>query len=974
MNCYHRKVVIDILDGILKFKTKMDTDGVDNGSKNISSKMLKIKNDIANTQAQASKLRRELEEMAKTPLDTSRSNALKEKIADIRAELRQAGKDYEDVVDTIRRLSTGPLSGKFDEKGFNARMAKSPEVKAAEERLDTLNAKLKKYEALLISAQKTEMRTTQADTGAYQEKQQRLNELNGRLGIYQAQLRETEQAEVSAAKGVKAFSKGTSSARNVCSILNKSLKNCVSMLGRVASAGITAARSGLSKASNGVKALVFHTKTANNHLKVLQNGFKKLRRMGLALIGIRGLMAGIRQMVSSALENNEKLKTQLTATKGVIGEMLTPAITFLANALQTVVSLADRVFQLFTGTSAIARYNAKQMKKMADEQNKAAKSAKKQKDSLASFDQLNVMQQDSSDSNSGADAAVTLKRIATPFDGFITRLTNLFKKGKFEALGQLIADKINKGMKSINWNKIRSTAKKWANNIASFLNGFIEKINWKLLGKTLANGYMTAIDFLYTFIKKLKWTKLGKSIADFLNGGIKNIEWDKVGQTLGSGITALLNLAYGFVSRFDWKNFGTSIHTFIKNAFESINWKTLRDVIILGVNGLVAAAIVAIGNPDFSLLGANTAQALINMLNGISWVDISQLFTTLITGALDFVDGFVLSIDWKTLGDKIVESFKKFFGKDGDGSNIISKMIQTFIDTVCGLLTTLDEITVSIDWENLGDEMAKNFTIDTSDNAWQNMLGRVCGNIVDAVLELINGFLSDNSTADKLADGVEALMKNVPWKKILIDTLSVLINVGSWLIQLAGDLIDKFCKGLATGFSDGEDDPELNQAIEGLGKAIGNLFITALEALCKILVNAIPNFVLGLGKTLVNLLAFPLKAVLGDEWYAGIENDLWGKNSLKVDIPVKFPRLASGTVVPANYGEFLSVLGDNKREPEVVSPLSTMKQAFLEAMQEAGGFGGNPSIQIISPNGEQLFKIVRSENQKYTNRAGHSAF
>ena len=44
------------------------------------------------------------------------------------------------------------------------------------------------------------------------------------------------------------------------------------------------------------------------------------------------------------------------------------------------------------------------------------------------------------------------------------------------------------------------------------------------------------------------------------------------------------------------------------------------------------------------------------------------------------------------------------------------------------------------------------------------------------------------------------------------------------------------------------------------------------------------------------------------------------------DIP-QIPRLAQGTVVPANYGEFLAVLGDNKREAEVVSPISIIEEA-----------------------------------------------
>lgn len=59
------------------------------------------------------------------------------------------------------------------------------------------------------------------------------------------------------------------------------------------------------------------------------------------------------------------------------------------------------------------------------------------------------------------------------------------------------------------------------------------------------------------------------------------------------------------------------------------------------------------------------------------------------------------------------------------------------------------------------------------------------------------------------------------------------------------------------------------------------------------------------------------------------------------------PALARGAVIPPNR-EFMAVLGDNKRETEVVSPLSTMKQAMLEALKEAGGAGGEINITVES--------------------------
>ena len=79
-----------------------------------------------------------------------------------------------------------------------------------------------------------------------------------------------------------------------------------------------------------------------------------------------------------------------------------------------------------------------------------------------------------------------------------------------------------------------------------------------------------------------------------------------------------------------------------------------------------------------------------------------------------------------------------------------------------------------------------------------------------------------------------------------------------------------------------------------------------------------------------------------------------------IDVP-QIPRLATGTVVPANFGEFTAILGDNKREPEIVSPLSSMKQAFLEALAESGysgGSGGYINNTIVLPDGSVLLRVV----------------
>lgn len=75
----------------------------------------------------------------------------------------------------------------------------------------------------------------------------------------------------------------------------------------------------------------------------------------------------------------------------------------------------------------------------------------------------------------------------------------------------------------------------------------------------------------------------------------------------------------------------------------------------------------------------------------------------------------------------------------------------------------------------------------------------------------------------------------------------------------------------------------------------------------------------------------------------------------------RIPALATGTVVPPNR-EFLAMLGDNKNETEVVSPLSTMKQAMMEALAENGG-GGEQVFHLYIDGKQVAVQVVKHVNQ-----------
>ena len=122
------------------------------------------------------------------------------------------------------------------------------------------------------------------------------------------------------------------------------------------------------------------------------------------------------------------------------------------------------------------------------------------------------------------------------------------------------------------------------------------------------------------------------------------------------------------------------------------------------------------------------------------------------------------------------------------------------------------------------------------------------------------------------------------------------------------------------------------------------------EALCDKIIEAI------------NSISFEMP-----DWLGGERVGFNLKTINEITLP-RLPMLASGTVVPANFGEFGAILGDNKREPEIVSPLSTIKQAVAEVV----GSGGETVIYLIL-DGKEIYKTVVKENKANTIKTGVNA-
>ena len=930
------------VDGYLTFNTKIDTEGFDKGTKTVSSKVLDLKNKISSTEAQIKSLKSELEKTSNVRVNPKIAEDIEKSITEAEAKLKQSNKRMasirQDSRITVESIGGGDrLLDRMLAKDSDYQQAK----KSAEEYKATIIQLRNELNRVNASAPLTK------DTAEYQKKKQRLNELSGQLNAYKAKLSEAEQAEEQEAAAARTSGANHATAR-------QKLERTISALKMLANGAAKAGRALKTAFSKSVGKLISnisnHFRKANNSTNVLEKSLRRIKNTLIRMFFFRlvhspidaikdglGEIAKISPVVNknlSALKTESTyLKNSFAALAAPLVNLLTPAFAGLMNTMAGVLNQTGQFISVFTGQSGFTQAIRVQQDyaESLDDSTKSTKentkAAKENQKVLAGFDELNILNiQDEDESNTTSSSPIMFENMADQTAGLSKTLLDALKSQDFEAVGAMFGEKINAALSKIKWGKIKTTAKKIAGNIAGFLNGFLESADWNLVGSTIGEGINTAVTFTQTFLTRFKWNKLGKSVATLINKTFSTIEWEKVGLTISNGINAFFSTANGFFSTLNWTSMGLSLRAALVTALENINWEEIKSALVNGINGLIDLAVAFIGEPDFGDLGEKTAEGLKNVIRRINWDGIKEVFSKLFIGSLDFVDGFVLKIDWKELGNKLSKDFSDFFGEGGDGRKAI---------------------TIS---------------------------GKTIGDVCRSTMDLVNGFFEDKETADSFSGAVEEFFKSIPWVELIVKSITGGIELGTWIVQAATKLVNDFCKALADGFSGAADDPELAKAMTGLGKALVNLFIGVLNSLISTIVTAIPNIFIGLIKAILGALAWVLQPLLGEDFYKENEKNLnnW-KGIDPNDIP-KIPYLATGAFIPANYGEFLAVLGDNKREAEVVSPVSAMKQAFLEALAEMGPNTDSGTTEInLHVDGDKLFSWLVSKNNQYKKSHGYSA-
>lgn len=317
----------------------------------------------------------------------------------------------------------------------------------------------------------------------------------------------------------------------------------------------------------------------------------------------------------------------------------------------------------------------------------------------------------------------------------------------------------------------------------------------------------------------------------------------------------------------------------------------------------------------------------------------------------------------------LVEKVKGFFGSIKDSilswwENGGSEAFDKFKNTLIGIKNVIVDIWksyVSPFLSYIGESLSQLWS-EHIKPLWSGVL-EVISALWEAVSAIWDNLLEPlyETFIKRIMVGVMGVLKSL-WD-LVVDLFKVIAGIVKGILKIVKGLLE-FITGVFTS--------DLDKAFDGI-EDIFSGFVDVLWSILKGVinvmidaVNTVWSAVYGVIKSIVDGIGDFVSAI-GD-----VVGESWGF-SLPNEVP-RIPRLATGTVVPANYGEFAAIMGDNKREPEVVSPISAIEQAVENVLNRRGITSSSDGDIVVEIDGREVFRATKKQADHYKRMHGRPAF
>ena len=681
----------------------------------------------------------------------------------------------------------------------------------------------------------------------------------------------------------------------------------------------------------------------NKAAKSLGKGIFSLGNMFRMLVirmamraAIKAVQEGFTNLAAYSKEANAQLSSlkntasyfanSLAAAFSPILNVVAPIFSQLIDWIVAAINALNQFFAILGGkkTYTVAVKSNKQLANAISGTGSAAKKASEdEKKSLASFDEINQLNlQNSSDSSSGGSGSASGLFETLPVVNQLTdtldRVKSLISDGFWDAFGE-------------EW---KARVSEIQNDCASIQKSLTDIFQSPDVSSAMSN--MTD-SFLYNLGEIGGSAALiGVTAGELLVGSLESY-LSRSGDFLKQAFSNMFN---GLAETFDWVGLAAKTTASILSVFGN-QWAqdVLGDIIGFFSTAILTGVDIIIGivNSVLQLIVqpiSDNVDLIKEILNSLG-TDIATILNPIFTTFQDFCT-FLLTA-WDTY-------FAPFFDSIAEGlSTLVGNVLENLITYVLPALQEGAQ-TIATAWaENIQpliDDMntylgpAIQTILDALSSLFNNAIVPLFSwisahvmPIIAAVIKILTGTLYAAIVL------IGSIVKTV--FKIISDVVSSIQTIFSGLVE--------FVAGVFTG--------DWSKAWNGIKDIFRGVW-DGIASICENVVNGIVDA--------LNKLSFDVP-----DWVPLVGGNHFGFSLSHVSIP----RLATGTVIPPSAGEFAAILGDNNNDTEVVSPLETMKEAMLEALQESGG-GQKQIVLKFDGNLSELARILKPELEQEDRRAG----
>lgn len=742
-----------------------------------------------------------------------------------------------------------------------------------------------------------------------------------------------------------------------------------------------------------------------------------------------------RNSVDSLRASLLTLKNSFAAAFAPLVQMVIP---YIQKAVEWMTALVDKIGQFIAAISGQRTYTRaiKQITAAIKEQNK------EQRKQLSSLDKLNNLTSDkgSNADDGGAanmfekvpidsgilDFLQKLKDFLKPIIDYAKKLKDVFVQGFWDGLGdwEYRWESIKDSLASIKdslidiWTDpaVLAAADKWAQSVAYMLGS--------LVGSLASIGLTIAANLLGGIAKYLEQNK--DRIKQYLIAMFDI--WAEINYLFADLFQSIAYVFEAFASE-QGQQFTANIIGIFANAVMGITElvsKLFRDIANIIIQPFVdnKEALRAALEGFLGVLASVTGtikdgiDATFDKLNEVYDMHFKPFFDSIAQGLSDLLgqflefwngnvqpilDQWAADFDelWKSHIQPLLDNAAEFLGKIADllkvvWENYLQPMIAWIIANVLPkVLPVLQAI-----WDTL-----KNLIGYIAD-AISNVI-TILGGLIDFIIGVFSG--DWEKAFQGLQDAVGGfidLIKNIieGGLQFISDLIKTFAETGkalvtSFLQELKDTVTDRinFVKENIVGKFGG-----IKAAFSDFKKNVMQLWVNMWNGL-KEKVHSILGGIKEYIKGVADWMTDKIKSIVGNfssignrvsGWFGGNDRTFSASYS-RMSAPSPYavnpayasiasmdiPAYATGQVIPRSMKQHLAILGDNNRETEVVSPLSTIEQAVINAMAKINRDTGNNNggtvrveIPVIINGIGEIGRAVQQFDMEFFKQSGRHAF